>query len=127
MLLAVLISLPLVGIDLTVLSVFGGALGVGIGFGLQKIASNYISGFIILLDRSMRIGDLITVGQRTTVRSRQITTRYTVLRARRHRNHRPQRNADRSVVLNQSYSNARAHRRAGAGGLRHAIWSARWR
>ncbi|MBS0329245.1 MAG: mechanosensitive ion channel, partial [Proteobacteria bacterium] len=51
LILAVLVALPAVGIDLTVLSVFGGALGVGIGFGLQKVASNYISGFIILLDR----------------------------------------------------------------------------
>ncbi len=78
-LLAVLISLPLVGLDLTALSVFGGALGVGIGFGLQKIASNYLAGFIILLDRSIRLGNMITVdkfsGQVT-----QITTRYTVLR-----------------------------------------------
>jgi small-conductance mechanosensitive channel len=61
LILAVLVALPAVGIDLTVLSVFGGALGVGIGFGLQKVASNYVSGFIILLDRSVRIGDLITV------------------------------------------------------------------
>lgn len=79
-LLAVLIALPMVGIDLTVLSVFGGALGVGLGFGLQKIASNYVSGFIILLDRSTRIGDYITVdnfyGQ-----VMDITTRYVVLRA----------------------------------------------
>lgn len=45
----VLVALPVVGIDLTVLSVFGGALGVGLGFGPQKIASNYVSGFIILL------------------------------------------------------------------------------
>lgn len=78
--LAVLIALPAVGIDLTVLSVFGGALGVGLGFGLQKIASNYVSGFIILLDRSIRIGDMVTVdnkyGQVT-----QINTRYTLLRA----------------------------------------------
>jgi small-conductance mechanosensitive channel len=59
---AVLISLPLVGIDLTMLSVFSGALGVGLGLGLQKIASNYVSGFIILLDRSIRIGNLISVG-----------------------------------------------------------------
>lgn len=78
--LAVLLALPAVGIDLTVLSVFGGALGVGLGFGLQKIASNYVSGFIILLDRSIRIGDMVTVdnkyGQVT-----QINTRYTLLRA----------------------------------------------
>ncbi|MEA3130557.1 MAG: hypothetical protein QOF46_2352 [Paraburkholderia sp.] len=50
---AVLISLSLVGIDITVLGVFGGALGVGLGFGLQKIASNFVSGFIILIDRSL--------------------------------------------------------------------------
>jgi small-conductance mechanosensitive channel len=78
-LLAVLISLPLVGIDLTALSVFGGALGVGIGFGLQRIASNYVSGFILLLDRSIRLGNLISVDKfRGEVT--QITTRYTVLR-----------------------------------------------
>jgi small-conductance mechanosensitive channel len=77
--LAVLIGLPMVGIDLTTLSVFGGALGVGLGFGLQKIAANYISGFIILLDRSIRIGDLIAVGQERGQVSR-ITTRYTVLK-----------------------------------------------
>jgi small-conductance mechanosensitive channel len=78
-LLALLISLPLVGIDLTMLSVFGGALGVGLGFGLQKIASNYVSGFIILLDHSIRIGNLISVGNDRGVVTR-ITTRYTVLR-----------------------------------------------
>jgi small-conductance mechanosensitive channel len=78
-LLAVLISLSLVGIDLTVLSVFGGALGVGIGLGLQKIVSSYFSGFVILLERSLTIGDMVTVdkysGQVT-----QINTRYTVVR-----------------------------------------------
>jgi small-conductance mechanosensitive channel len=78
--LAVLVALPAVGIDLTVLSVFGGALGVGIGFGLQKIASNYISGFIILLDRSVRIGDMITLNDQYG-RVSQINTRYTLLKA----------------------------------------------
>jgi len=78
-LLAVLIVLPLVGIDLTTLSVFGGALGVGLGFGLQKIASNYVSGFIILLDHSIRIGNTITVGADRGVVTR-ITTRYTVVK-----------------------------------------------
>lgn len=78
--LAVLIALPAVGIDITVLSVFGGALGVGLGFGLQKIASNYVSGFIILLDRSIRIGDMVTIDQRQGVVS-QLNTRYTVVRS----------------------------------------------
>ena len=49
------------GIDLTALGVLGGAIGVGIGFGLQKLAANYISGFVILAERSMRIGDLVRV------------------------------------------------------------------
>ncbi|GGY64017.1 mechanosensitive ion channel family protein [Pseudoduganella albidiflava] len=75
---AVLFSLNLVGIDLTVLSVFGGALGVGLGLGLQKIASNYVSGFIILLDRSLQIGDMITV-DKYSGRVARINTRYTVL------------------------------------------------
>jgi small-conductance mechanosensitive channel len=78
--LAVLVVLPLIGVDLTVLSVFGGALGVGLGLGLQKIASNYLSGFIILLDRSIRLGDMITAdnhyGEVTN-----ITTRYVVVRS----------------------------------------------
>jgi small-conductance mechanosensitive channel len=77
-LVAVLVSLSLVGIDLTVLSVFGGALGVGLGLGLQKIASNYVSGFVILLDRSLTIGDMITVDKYSGMVT-QINTRYTVL------------------------------------------------
>ena len=77
-LIAILVSLTIVGIDLTVLSVFGGALGVGLGFGLQKITSSYVSGFIILLDRSMSIGDMITV-DKFNGRVTQINTRYTVL------------------------------------------------
>jgi small-conductance mechanosensitive channel len=77
---AVLIALPLVGIDITVLSVFSGALGVGLGFGLQKVAANYVSGFIVLLDRSLKIGDVVTItGIRGEVRA--IEARYTVLRA----------------------------------------------
>ena len=79
-LVALLIVLPLAGIDITVLSVFGGALGVGIGFGLQKIASNYVSGFIILLDRSMQLGDIITADNFHGTLT-QITTRYVVVRS----------------------------------------------
>ena len=77
---SVLIVLPIVGVDLTVLSVFGGALGVGLGLGLQKIASNYVSGFIILLDRSIRLGDWITADNHYG-EVRDITTRYTVVRS----------------------------------------------
>jgi small-conductance mechanosensitive channel len=77
---AVLLALSLSGIDLTVLSVFGGALGVGLGLGLQRIASNYVSGFILLLDNSLRIGDLIAVDKYYGWVT-QISTRYTVLRA----------------------------------------------
>ena len=77
---AVLLVLPLMGVDLTVLSVFGGALGVGLGLGLQKIASNYLSGFIILLDRSIRLGDMITADGHYGEVTR-ITTRYVVVRS----------------------------------------------
>ncbi len=79
-LLAILIALPLVGIDITVLSVFGGALGVGLGLGLQKIAANYVSGFSLLLDQSIRIGDIVAVGQYHGEITR-IATRYTVIRS----------------------------------------------
>jgi small-conductance mechanosensitive channel len=80
LLIGVLGGLALVGIDLTVLSVFGGALGVGLGLGLQRIASNYVSGFIILMDRSIKIGDMITV-DKYYGRVTQINTRYTVIQA----------------------------------------------
>jgi len=76
---AVLVALPLVGIDITALSIFGGALGVGLGFGLQKIAANYVSGFIVLIDRSLRIGDTIQIGDRKG-EVKEIASRYTVIR-----------------------------------------------
>jgi small-conductance mechanosensitive channel len=75
-----LFALEAVGIDLTLLTVFGGALGVGIGLGLQKLASNYISGFTILLDRSIRLGDMITVDSRHGVVT-AVTSRYVVVRS----------------------------------------------
>lgn len=59
---AVLIALNAVGIDLTVFAVFSGAIGVGLGFGLQKVVSNFISGVIILLDKSIKPGDTISLG-----------------------------------------------------------------
>lgn len=62
--LAIIFALNSVGIDLTSLAIFSGAIGVGIGFGLQKIFSNFISGFILLFDRSIRPGDVISIGER---------------------------------------------------------------
>lgn len=79
-LVAVLASLAMVGIDLTVLSVFGGALGVGLGLGLQRLASSYVSGFVILLERSLTLGDVVTVDKYSGMVTR-INTRYTVIRS----------------------------------------------
>jgi small-conductance mechanosensitive channel len=73
-------ALSAAGIDLTALGVLGGALGVGIGFGLQKLAANYVSGFVILAERSMRIGDMVKVDG-FEGRITDISTRYTVIRA----------------------------------------------
>jgi small-conductance mechanosensitive channel len=75
-----LLALSAVGIDLTALSVLGGAIGVGLGFGLQKIAANYISGFVILAERSLRIGDMVRVDN-FDGRITDIRTRYTLIRA----------------------------------------------
>ncbi|PXW95552.1 mechanosensitive ion channel-like protein [Sphaerotilus hippei] len=80
MFVGLLLALSAVGIDLTALSVLGGALGVGIGFGLQKLAANYVSGFVILAERSLRIGDMVRVAD-FEGRISDITTRYTVIRS----------------------------------------------
>jgi small-conductance mechanosensitive channel len=77
--LAVVISLSSIGVNLTFLNVLGGALGVGLAFGLQNIASNYISGFIILMDKSIHIGDILMIGEHYGVVT-LIRSRYTVLR-----------------------------------------------
>jgi small-conductance mechanosensitive channel len=103
-LLSILIVLPLVGIDLTALSVFGGALGVGLGFGLQKVASNYISGFIILLDRSVTIGDLVTI-EKHTGKLTKMTARYVVVRSLDGTEAIiPNESVITSAVVNQSYT-----------------------
>ncbi len=75
-----LLALSAVGIDLTALSVLGGAIGVGLGLGLQKLAANYVSGFVILAERALRIGDTVKVDG-FEGRITDITTRYTVMRA----------------------------------------------
>lgn len=80
LLLGLLFALSAIGVDLTALSVLGGALGVGLGFGLQKLASNYVSGFVILFERSVRIGDNVKVdGFEGKVAD--IKTRYTLIRS----------------------------------------------
>lgn len=80
MFVGLMVALSVVGIDLTALSVLGGAVGVGIGFGLQKLAANYISGFVILAERSMRIGDSVRVDNFEGIIT-EINARYTVVRS----------------------------------------------
>ena len=77
--LGLVIALSAIGVDLTALSVLGGALGVGLGFGLQNLAANYVSGFVILFERSLRIGDNIVLHQ-FEGQVVDITTRYTLIR-----------------------------------------------
>jgi small-conductance mechanosensitive channel len=101
----VLIALEAIGFDLTLLSVFGGALGVGIGLGLQKLAANYIAGFTILLDRSIRMGDLITVDNRFGIVTK-VTSRYAVIRSLDGIDAIvPNETLVTTTVLNHSYSN----------------------
>ena len=80
MLVGLLLALSAVGIDLTALSVLGSAIGVGVGLGLQKLAANYVSGFVILTERSMRIGDSVQVDNFSGVIT-EINARYTVIRS----------------------------------------------
>ena len=87
-----MLALSAAGIDLTALSVFGGAIGVGLGFGLQKLASNYVSGFVILAERSVRIGDTVRVDS-FEGKVIDINTRYTVVRG----------NARESLVPNELF------------------------
>lgn len=75
----ILLTLNLIGIDLTALAVFGGALGVGLGFGLQKIASNFISGIILLMERSIRIGNLVELDNGTFGHLRKLGARASIV------------------------------------------------
>ncbi|MGE0856551.1 MAG: mechanosensitive ion channel family protein [Hyphomicrobiaceae bacterium] len=79
--LAVVMALTMIGVDLTALAVFSGALGIGLGIGLQKLASNLLSGFIILADRSIKPGDVISVDD-TFGKIRSLNTRYVSVVAR---------------------------------------------
>jgi small-conductance mechanosensitive channel len=102
--LAFFIALDAVGIDLTALTVFGGALGVGLGFGLQRIASNFISGFLLLFDRSIKPGDVISIGNKFGW-VEELRARYIVVRDRDGVDTLiPNENLITSEVINWSYS-----------------------
>ncbi|MEN3160053.1 mechanosensitive ion channel domain-containing protein [Alkalimonas sp. NCh-2] len=102
--LAFLIALNAVGINLSSLAIFGGALGVGLGFGLQRIASNFISGFILVLDRSIKPGDVITVGDKFGW-VEALNSRYVVVRNREGVDTLiPNENLITSEVINWSYA-----------------------
>ncbi len=102
--LAILIAISVTGINLAALTVFGGALGVGLGFGLQRIASNFISGFILLFDRSIKPGDVISVGTRFGW-VQELRARYIVVRDREGvETLIPNENLITSEVTNWSYS-----------------------
>ncbi|WP_222105428.1 mechanosensitive ion channel family protein [Denitromonas ohlonensis] len=105
--LAIFLAIDAVGIDLTTLTVFGGALGVGIGFGLQRITSNFISGFILVLDRSIKPGDVISVGGNDAKFGwvQELRARYVVVRDRDGVERLiPNENLITSEVVNWSYS-----------------------
>ncbi|ALO46189.1 mechanosensitive ion channel family protein [Pseudohongiella spirulinae] len=102
--LAFLLALNAVGINLSSLAIFGGALGVGLGFGLQRIASNFISGFILVLDRSIKPGDVITVGDKFGW-VQELNARYIVVRNREGVDTLiPNENLITSEVINWSYA-----------------------
>ena len=73
------ITLDLLGVNITTLAVFSGAIGVGVGFGLQKVTSNFISGIILLLEKSIKIDDLIELNDGTNGFVRHTGARYTLI------------------------------------------------
>ncbi|MCL4410590.1 MAG: mechanosensitive ion channel [Firmicutes bacterium] len=101
---AVLATLSSVGFDMSTFAVFGGALGVGLGFGLQRIAANFISGFIVIFDRSIKPGDVITIGEQFGW-VQELRSRYIVLRNREGVDTLiPNENLITSDVINWSYA-----------------------
>ncbi|HTT78520.1 MAG TPA: mechanosensitive ion channel domain-containing protein [Stellaceae bacterium] len=103
--LALLIGLNAVGIDLTAFTVFSGAIGVGLGFGLQKIVSNFVSGIILLVERSIKPGDVIEVGQ-TYGCVTSLGARYTSVRGRDGKEYLiPNETLITNQVVNWSYTN----------------------
>jgi len=113
--LAVTITLSSVGVDLTSLTVFSGAVGVGVGFGLQKIFSNFVSGVILLLDKSLKPGDVIDMNG-VQGRIAQINARYAAVETLDGKAYLiPNENLIGNEVINLSYSNSRLLIRADVG------------
>ncbi|MAU40791.1 MAG: mechanosensitive ion channel protein MscS [Kordiimonas sp.] len=107
---AFLFAISSMGIDLTALAVFGGAIGVGLGFGLQKVVSNFISGVILLLDRSIKPGDVVEVSG-TYGRIDSLAARYTSIISRDGREHLvPNEDMITQPVINWTYTNTRVRR-----------------
>lgn len=107
---AFLFAISSMGIDLTALAVFGGAIGVGLGFGLQKVVSNFISGMILLLDKSIKPGDVIEISN-TYGRINKLAARYTSVISRDGREHLvPNEDIITQPVINWTFSNKRVRR-----------------
>lgn len=103
---ALLVGLNTVGIDLTAFTVFSGAIGVGVGFGLQKIVSNFVSGIILLVERSIKPGDVIEIGK-TFGYVVSLGARYAAVRGRDGKEYLiPNENLITNQVINWSYSNS---------------------
>jgi len=102
---AIMVGLNTMGIDLTALAVFGGALGVGIGFGLQKIVSNFISGVVLLMDKSIKPGDVIEIKD-TFGSINKLASRYTSVITRDGTEYLiPNEDMVTQVVINWSHTN----------------------
>jgi len=111
LIIAFLLSLDAAGIDLTALAVFGGALGVGIGFGLQKVVSNFISGLILLMDQSIKPGDVVEIND-TYGEINKLAARYTSVITRDGTEFLiPNENMITQPVINWSHSNRLVRRK----------------
>lgn len=107
---AFLFAISSMGIDLTALAVFGGAIGVGLGFGLQKVVSNFISGVILLLDKSIKPGDVIEISG-TYGRINKLAARYTSVISRDGREHLvPNEDIITQPVINWTFSDKKVRR-----------------
>lgn len=105
---AFMLGLDVMGIDLTAFAILGGAIGIGIGFGLQKITSNFISGLILLVEKSIEADDMIELADGTAGYVRNTGARYTLLETFDGREIMvPNEDFITSRVTNHTFSNAR--------------------